>query len=109
MTGRRRAMWLGVGCAVAGVAMWALARFGLLDWVGDERHPARAAVEALSWVAGIGGLVVGMAALVVATRSPASSGPSVSGSTIHGPTLVAGGDIRDVTIGDRPEPGSRDR
>ena len=53
--------------SVGGVAV------GTLAWLEDERHPARPVVEALSWVAGIGGLVIAVVALVVAVRQGSAS------------------------------------
>lgn len=48
--------------------MWAVLRFGAPVVLTDESHPARPALEALSWLAGIGGLLVAVVALVVAVR-----------------------------------------
>jgi hypothetical protein len=62
---------------VGGVVVWAVLRFGLLAWLGDEGSKARPVVEGLSWVAGIGGLVVGVAALVVAMRQGPVAVPGV--------------------------------
>ncbi|MEV6827580.1 hypothetical protein [Amycolatopsis sp. NPDC051102] len=56
------------GVAAGGVVVWAVLRFGLLAWLGDKGSNARPVVEALSWLAGIGGLLVGVAALVIAVR-----------------------------------------
>lgn len=48
--------------------MWAVLRFGVPVFLTDETHAARPVLEALSWIAGIGGLVVAVVALVVALR-----------------------------------------
>ncbi|MFE2756374.1 hypothetical protein ACFXGA_30685 [Actinosynnema sp. NPDC059335] len=49
--------------------MWAVLRFGVPAFPTDEKHAARPVVEALSWLAGIAGLVVAVVALTVA-RGP---------------------------------------
>ncbi|RSN31348.1 hypothetical protein DMC61_14460 [Amycolatopsis sp. WAC 04169] len=63
------------------MVVWAVLRFGLLAWLGDEGSRARPVVEGLSWVAGIGGVLAGVAALVVAVRqgrAAAADGPVVA-------------------------------
>ncbi|GAA1315678.1 hypothetical protein GCM10009634_86610 [Saccharothrix xinjiangensis] len=63
--------------------VWAVLRFGWLVWLGDEGHRARPVVEGLSWAAGIGGLLVGVGALVVAMRqgrATVADVPAVVGS-----------------------------
>lgn len=66
--GRARAWWLAGGALVGGGAVWVVLRFGVPVVLTDEKHPVRPALEALSWIAGIGGLVVAAVALVVALR-----------------------------------------
>ncbi|MFJ7212653.1 OmpA family protein [Amycolatopsis sp. NPDC098790] len=46
--------------AIAGVCVGAAFRFGLLTWLAEDKHPARPVLEALSWIAGIGALVVAL-------------------------------------------------
>lgn len=78
---------------------WAVLRFGLLAWLGDEESKARPVVEGLSWIAGIGGLLVGAAALVVAMRQgrtaatdvPAVAEPMVSQTASHQGVIINGG------------------
>ncbi|WP_143023051.1 hypothetical protein [Lentzea jiangxiensis] len=83
---------------VAGAGVWALLRFGAPIWLIDKEHPARPVLEALSWIAGIGGLVVAVVALVVARRQgrPAdlagasAPSPSVSQTATDGSAIVHG-------------------
>lgn len=70
VAGRSRAWWVvvGVGALLGGGVVWAVLRFGVPAFLTDEKHAARPALEALSWLAGIGGLVVAAVALAVALR-----------------------------------------
>ncbi|GAA4290857.1 hypothetical protein GCM10023148_54880 [Actinokineospora soli] len=101
------------------VTLWA--RFGPPDWLLADEHPVRNVVEGLSWPAGILALVWVAVPSAWRWMRPApqapdrgpvvSGGQSVRESTILGPNMQAGGDIRDVTLGDaalppRPTPGS---
>jgi hypothetical protein len=87
------------GAAVGGVVVWAVLRFGLLAWLGDRSSSARPVVEGLSWLAGIGGLLVAVAALVVAVRQgrattadvPAAAKPVGSQTASHQGVIIAGG------------------
>jgi hypothetical protein len=72
--------------------------------LADKENTARPVLEALSWLAGIGGLVVGAAALVVAVRqgrrAPADAGTAVPVGA--GPVSASGGGVvlqGDVTGG----------
>ncbi len=101
MAGRGRGRWLAAagGAAVGGVVVWAVLRFGLLAWLGDRNSSARPVVEFLSWVAGIGGLLVAVAALVVAIRqgrttaavAPAVAVPAGSQAASAQGVNIAGG------------------
>jgi hypothetical protein len=52
-------MWrVAGGAVVGGGVVWAVLRFGVPVFLTDEHHPVRPPLEALSWIAGIGGLVV---------------------------------------------------
>jgi len=73
MVGRSRAWWVAGGAFAGGGVVWAVLRFGVPVFLTDEHHPARPALEALSWIAGIGGLAVAVVALVVATRQKPDS------------------------------------
>lgn len=66
--GRGRAWWVAGGALVGGAAVWAVLRFGVPVFLTDEKHEARPVLEALSWIAGIAGLLVAVAALAVALR-----------------------------------------
>ncbi|WP_158853173.1 hypothetical protein [Saccharothrix deserti] len=68
MVGRSRAWWVAGGALVGGGVVWAVLRFGVPVFLADEAHSARPVLEALSWIAGIGGLVVAVVALAVASR-----------------------------------------
>lgn len=85
----------------AGAGVWALLRFGVPIWLTDKEHPARPVLEALSWIAGIGGLVVAVGALVVARRqgqpadhagasAPSAPSPSMSQTATDGSAIVHG-------------------
>ncbi len=115
MAGRGgRAGWVAVGAAAGGVAVWAVLRFGVLRWLVDEGHPARPVVEGLSWIAGIGGLVVAVAALVVAVRQQRPVGEAGGGgsggaqSASHGGVIlnngVRGGSGSGLTVGVQVNP-----
>ncbi|MGV9364996.1 hypothetical protein [Amycolatopsis sp. NPDC003731] len=101
----RRVVWLG-GMAAVGVALWGAWQLGALNWLWEENHPARPVVEALSWVAGIVGLVLGMVALVVSLRQLRSHPPAEEGSALRpssnstGKYVVDVQDSRGVQIGD---------
>jgi hypothetical protein len=77
----------------------------VLAWIGDENHPMRPVVEALSWVAGIGGFVVAVIALAVAQR-PSRKSADVDGVDDQNPAgarfshRVNVRDSRGVQIGD---------
>ena len=87
------------GVAAGGVVVWAVLRFGLLAWLGDKGSNVRQVVEGLSWVAGIGGLLVGVAALVIAVRqgrataadAPAAAEPVASQSASNQGVNITGG------------------
>lgn len=68
VAGRSRAWWVAGAALFGGGVVWAVLRFGVPVFLTDEKHAARPALEALSWLAGIGGLVVAVVALVVALR-----------------------------------------
>jgi hypothetical protein len=127
---RGRNWWLVAagGGAVGGVVVWSVLRFGLLAWLGDQSSSARPVVEGLSWVAGIGGLLVAVAALVVAVRqgrapaadAPAASEPVASQTASNQGVIITGGvtggsgsgptvGVNFGRVGDaRPEPPSPD-
>ncbi len=101
MVGRSRAWWVAGGALAGGGLVWAVLRFGVPVFLTDENHPARPTLEALSWIAGIGGLAVAVVALVVAMRqkpdstamhrmdTPAESHtPSGDGAIERGATFV---------------------
>ncbi|MGW4060859.1 hypothetical protein ACWEGE_21420 [Amycolatopsis sp. NPDC004747] len=64
----RRAWWVAGSSVGGGVVLWAALRFGVPAWMSDRNHPARLVVEALSWVAGVAGFVVALAALLLTQR-----------------------------------------
>ncbi|WP_143264193.1 hypothetical protein [Amycolatopsis kentuckyensis] len=73
-------------------------RFGLLAWLGDQGSGVRPAVEGLSWLAGIGGLLVAVAALVIAVRQgraaadvPAAAEPAPSQTASNQGVVITGG------------------
>lgn len=82
----------------AGAGVWALLRFGAPIWLTDKEHPVRPVLEALSWIAGIAGLVVAVGALMVARRQgqPAdhagasATSPSMSQTATHGSAVLHG-------------------
>lgn len=76
--------------------MWAVLRFGLLTWLGDEESKTRLVVEGLSWVAGIGGLLVGAAALMVAVRQGRAD--AVGAPVVAEPGPLQTGSDRGVVI-----------
>lgn len=97
--------WL-AGVAAVGLLLWGAWQLDALNWLWEENHPMRPVAEALSWVAGIGGLVVGVAALVVSlhqlrsdhgTRDRADTRPSTELAGKHA-VEVRGG--RGVQVGD---------
>ncbi|WP_133906686.1 RIP homotypic interaction motif-containing protein [Actinophytocola oryzae] len=87
-----------------GLVVWAALRFGVLAWLGDEKHPARPVMEALSWIAGIIGLAFAVAALVVAIRQERRSADADTSSepetTKTGRYLVELRDGKGVQVGD---------
>ncbi|MFC6091602.1 hypothetical protein [Saccharothrix lopnurensis] len=93
--------------AVLGGVVWALLRFGVPVVLTEEEHPARPVVEALSWFAGIAGLLVAVAALVVAVRQRSRDNievgdePSSASSAARTQTATGGGVVftGDVTGG----------
>jgi hypothetical protein len=62
-----RGGWLVVRCWV-GVLCGRYCGSACRSFLTDEKHPARPVLEALSWLAGTGGLVVAVVALAVAVR-----------------------------------------
>jgi hypothetical protein len=97
VTGVRRALWTAGLSAVVGTGVWAVLKFGVPAWLTDDKNPVRPVLEALSWIAGIGGLMIAIAALVVARRQasqadnaqigtnpPTSQTAANSGVTLHG-------------------------
>lgn len=105
-----------VAAAVAAVSagVWALLRFGLLNWLSDDKHPARPVVEGLSWMAAVLGLLLAVAAFGLQLRVQNRSEPAGSSGTgggvhveggVHGtgvgPTfgVVSGGQ---VNVGQSP-------
>ncbi|XVS63992.1 hypothetical protein ACQPYE_38060 [Actinosynnema sp. CA-299493] len=65
---RSRAWWVAGGALVGGGVVWVVLRFGVPVFLADQTHPVRPVLEGLSWIAGIGGLVVALVALAVALR-----------------------------------------
>lgn len=63
----RRIWWL-AGMAAVGLALWGAWQLGALNWLWEENHPIRPMVEALSWLAGIAGLILGVITLIVSLR-----------------------------------------
>ncbi|RLK58919.1 hypothetical protein [Actinokineospora cianjurensis] len=94
-----RALRIAAGALVFGVAAWALVQFGVPGWLSDERHPLRPVLEAASWVAGLLGLAVSVAALVVSTRVGGRSGGPASGEPVRGPVQVSGDSGNDQVSG----------
>lgn len=91
----RRAWWTAGVAVIVGAGMWALLRFGALSWLGNDQHPARPVIEGLSWLAGIGGLVVAVWALMVARRqnqTATATGTSLT-QTATGGGVVWNGDV----------------
>lgn len=94
----RRAWWTAGVAVVAGAGVWALLRFGVPIWLTDKEHPARPVLEALSWLAGIGGLAVAVGALVMARRQSQSANhadastpsTSMSQTATYGSAIVHG-------------------
>ncbi|MGY6658545.1 hypothetical protein ACXIZN_40950 [Amycolatopsis sp. TRM77291] len=101
-----RRFWWFAGIAGAGLAFWALWRVGALNWLWVETHPVRPVVEALSWVAGIVGLVFTAAALKISLGQRQSNPqPADASTTQHiastaGKSVVEVRDSRGVQIGD---------
>jgi hypothetical protein len=104
-------MWrVAGGAVVGGGVVWAVLRFGVPVFLTDEHHPVRPPLEALSWIAGIGGLVVAVVALLVAARqgrddttvrpvtSPSAPQTASGGGVIFNGT-VTGGSGAGVTTG----------
>ncbi|WP_199750010.1 hypothetical protein [Amycolatopsis sp. WAC 04169] len=106
MGGRSRRIWCLRGLAAVGLALWGAWQLGTLNWLWEENHPARPAVEASSWVAGIVGLIIGMVALVVSLRQLRSHPPAEERAALRPSSNSAGKyvvDVRDgrgVQIGD---------
>ncbi|GAA2996137.1 hypothetical protein [Actinokineospora diospyrosa] len=95
-----RAVRVGVGALVVGGATWAVVRFGVPVWLTNRDHPLRPVLEALSWVAGIAGLLVAIGALVASTRAPGGGGSvrnTVTGR-VDGQVLQAGTITGPVTM-----------
>lgn len=65
---RRWALW-GVVLALLGAGLWLGSRFDWLDWVAADGHPARMALEVVSWLAAIGGLAVPVVQRIVDRRA----------------------------------------
>ncbi|WP_410648051.1 hypothetical protein [Amycolatopsis sp. cmx-4-54] len=101
----RRFWWLG-GMAAVGLALWGAWQLGALNWLWEENHPYRPVVEALSWVAGIAGLILGAIALIVSLRQLQREHRTEGRATTRPATEVAGKytvevrDGRGVQIGD---------
>lgn len=100
----RRIWWL-AGMAAVGLALWGAWQFGALNWLWEENHPIRPVVEALSWVAGIAGLILGILALVVSLRQlrsdhGAQGGTAPRPSDATGKYAIEVRDGRGVQIGD---------
>ena len=99
MVGRNRAWWVTGGAAVGGGVVWAALRFGVPVFLTDEQHPARPILEALSWIAGIGGLAVAVVALAVALRQrPDSVDPYPAANPPAPQTATAGGVVFTGTV-----------
>lgn len=79
--------------------MWALLRFGVPVFLSDADHPARPALEALSWIAGIASLLVAVVALIVALRQSGSSTPTATHGGIVFTGNVTGGSGSGPTTG----------
>ncbi|WP_216216904.1 hypothetical protein [Amycolatopsis aidingensis] len=63
-----RHFWWFAAVAGGGVALWGAWQFGALNWLWEENHPIRPVVEALSWVAGLAGLIVTATAVIISLR-----------------------------------------
>ncbi len=106
MGGFGRRIWWLAGMAAVGLALWAAWQLGALNWLWEENHPVRPVVEALSWVAGIAGLLLGVFALVVSLRQLRSDHEAEDGTATRPSANVAGKyaievqDGRGVQIGD---------
>ncbi|MCP2249538.1 hypothetical protein [Lentzea aerocolonigenes] len=97
--GKNRAWWVCGGAIVCGGAVWALLRFGVPVVLSDANHPARPALEALSWIAGIASLLVAVVALIVALRQSGSSTPTATHGGIVFTGNVTGGSGSGPTTG----------
>ncbi|SER26477.1 hypothetical protein [Actinokineospora terrae] len=105
-----RARRIAAGALVLGVAAWAVVQFGVPGWLSDERHPLRPVLEAASWVAGLLGLAVSVAALAVSTRGQragyrsgvlgASSVGQAGGAGAGSSGLVSGDPTAGGAVGD---------
>jgi hypothetical protein len=107
MVGRSRAWWVVGGALVGGGVVWAVLRFGVPVFLADEAHTARPVLEALSWIAGIGGLVVAVVALVVALRQGRNRAAAREAATSPAVQTAIGGGVvftGDVTGGSGPGP-----
>lgn len=101
----RRIWWCG-GIAAVGLLLWGAWQLGALNWLWEETHPARPVVEALSWVAGIAGVILAVATLIVSLRPlrsepGAEDGPAMRPSSNAAAKYVV--DVRDgrgIQIGD---------
>lgn len=120
--GRSHVWWVAGGALACGGVLWAGLQFGVPIFLTDEKHVARPVLEALSWFAGIGGLVVTVAALVVALRqgvdrpaahaavTPAASHTAVSGGVVFTGDVTGGSGSGPTTgvhigrVGDPPDP-----
>jgi len=106
MGGLGRRIWWLAGMATVGLALWGAWQLGALNWLWEENHPIRPVVEALSWVAGIAGLILGVLALVVSLRQLRSDHGAQDGTATRPSTEAAGEytvevrDGRGVQIGD---------
>lgn len=97
--GKSRAWWVAGGAVVCGGAVWALLRFGVPVFLSDQNHPARPALEASSWIAGIASLLVAFVALIVALRQGGSGTPAVTHGGIVFTGNVTGGSGSGPTTG----------
>ncbi|WP_175483087.1 hypothetical protein [Actinokineospora iranica] len=73
MAVRARAWRVAGGALVGGGVVWAVLWLGVPVFLTDEKHVVRPVLEALSWIAGIGGPLVAAAALAVASRQASAN------------------------------------
>ncbi|WP_367134434.1 hypothetical protein [Saccharothrix sp. HUAS TT1] len=92
---RSRTWWVAGGALVGGGVVWAVLQFGVPVFLTDQTHWARPVLEALSWIAGIGGAVVAFVALRQGRDRTAARevAPPAASQTATGGGVVFTGDV----------------